>query len=182
LVESERLLAAGEPPIIFTLGSAAVMDAGNFYQESIQAAKQLKRRAVLLMGNNSLRENLSADILGVNYAPYSQLFPHACAIVHQGGIGRTAQALRAGRPTLIMPYSHDQPDNAARVQRLGTSLTISRKQYTAVQVIKQLRKLLENPNHAAKATKIGRIIQSENGVSVACDAIEQQIQAVSASM
>jgi UDP:flavonoid glycosyltransferase YjiC (YdhE family) len=178
----QQFLAAGEPPIIFTLGSAAVMDAGNFYQESIQAAKQLKRRAVLLMGNNSLPENLSADILGVNYAPYSQLFPHACAIVHQGGIGRTAQALRAGRPTLIMPYSHDQPDNAARVQRLGTSLTISRKQYTAVQVIKQLRKLLENPNHAAKATKIGRIIQSENGVSVACDAIEQQIQDVSASM
>jgi rhamnosyltransferase subunit B len=178
----QQFLAAGEPPIIFTLGSAAVMDAGNFYQESIQAAKQLKRRAVLLMGNNSLPENLSADILGVNYAPYSQIFPHACAIVHQGGIGTTAQALRAGRPTLIMPYSHDQPDNAARVKRLGTSLTISRKQYTAVQVIKQLRKLLENPNHAAKATEIGRIIQSENGIGVACDAIEQQLQAISTSL
>jgi rhamnosyltransferase subunit B len=177
----QQFLAAGEPPIIFTLGSAAVMDAGSFYQESIQAAQQLNRRAVLLMGNNSLPANLPADILAVDYAPYSQIFPLACAIVHQGGIGTTAQALRAGRPTLIMPYSHDQPDNAARVQRLGTSLTIPRKQYAAVQVAKQLRKLLENPSYATNAAKIRQIIQAENGVGISCDAIEQKLQAVSAS-
>lgn len=118
--ELKQFLDAGEPPIIFTLGSAAVMAPGNFYQESIQAAKQLNRRAVLLIGKNMPPEN-SKDILAVSYAPYSQIFPHACAIVHQGGIGTTAQALRAGRPTLVMPYSHDQPDNAARVERLGTS-------------------------------------------------------------
>lgn len=174
----QQFLEASEPPIVFTLGSAAVMDAGNFYQESIQAVQQLNRRAVLLMGNNPLPENLPADILAVNYAPYSQIFPRASAIVHQGGIGTTAQALRAGCPTLIMPYSHDQPDNAARVKRLGTSLTISRKQYGAMRVAKQLYELLENPNYAAKATEIGYIIQAEKGVSVACDAIEQQLQAV----
>jgi UDP:flavonoid glycosyltransferase YjiC (YdhE family) len=124
--ELKQFLDAGEPPIVFTLGSAAVLDPGNFYQESIQAAKQLNRRAVLLIGKNTPPKNLSEDILAVNYAPYSQIFPHACAIVHQGGIGTTAQALRAGRPTLVMPYSHDQPDNAARVNRLGTSRTIPR--------------------------------------------------------
>jgi UDP:flavonoid glycosyltransferase YjiC (YdhE family) len=80
-----------------------------------------------------------------------------------------------------MPYSHDQPDNAARVERLGTSRTISRKQYSAVRVVKQLRELLENPNYASKAADIGRIIQAENGVGVACDAIKKQLQAVSIS-
>ncbi len=105
--ELKQFLHSGEPPIVFTLGSAAVLDPGKFYQESIQAAKQLNRRAVLLIGKNAPPENLSTDILAVSYAPYSQIFPYACAIVHQGGIGTTAQALRAGHPTLMMPYSHD---------------------------------------------------------------------------
>ncbi len=176
--ELEQFLEAGDPPIVFTLGSAAVMNAGNFYQESLQAVTQLNRRAVFLIGNNPPLENLPANVLAVNYAPYSQIFPHTCAIVHQGGIGTTAQALRAGRPTLIMPYSHDQPDNAARVQRLGTSCTISREQYSASRVVKKLSELLENPSYAAEAAEIGRIVQAENGVSVACDAIETQLKEV----
>lgn len=173
--ELEQFLDAGEVPIVFTLGSAAVMFPGNFYQESIQAAKLLNRRAVLLIGNNAAPENLSEDIIAVSYAPYSQIFARACAIVHQGGIGTTAQALRAGRPTLVMPYSHDQPDNAARVERLGTSRTISRQQYCALRVAKELRELLYNTSYAAKAAEIGRILQAENGVGVACDAIEKQL-------
>ncbi len=173
--ELKQFLEAGDPPIVFTLGSAAVMNAGNFYKESLQAVIQLNRRAVFLIGNNPPLKNLPANVLAVNYAPYSQIFPHARAIVHQGGIGTTAQALRAGRPTLIMPYSHDQPDNAARVQRLGTSRTISRKQYSASRVVKELSELLENPTYAAKAAEIGQIIRAEDGVAVACDAIEKQL-------
>ncbi|MEH2422104.1 MAG: glycosyltransferase [Nostoc sp.] len=171
----QQFLDRGDPPIVFTLGSAAVMTPGHFYQESVQAAKQLNCRAVLLMGKNTPPEDLAENILAMSYVPYSQIFPRACAIVHQGGIGTTAQALRAGRPTLIMPYSHDQPDNAARVKRLGSSRTIPRKQYSAERVAKQLRELLENPNYAAKAADIGRIIQAESGVKMACDAIENQL-------
>jgi rhamnosyltransferase subunit B len=171
----QQFLDAGEPPIVFTLGSAAVMVPGTFYDESIQAAKQLNRRAILLIGENPLPDNLSADIIAIKYLPYSQIFPRACAIVHQGGIGTTAQALRASRPTLIMPYSYDQPDNAARVERLGTSRTISRSQYTRSRVVMELRELLENPKYATQAAEIGRIIQAEDGVKVACDAIDRQL-------
>jgi UDP:flavonoid glycosyltransferase YjiC (YdhE family) len=128
-----------------------------------------------------LQNDLPENIFSMTYVPYSQVSPRACAIVHQGGIGTTAQALRAGRPTLVMPYSHDQPDNAARVERLGTSRTISRNQYTAERVAKQLRQLLGNPSYAAKALEIGGIIRAENGVGVACDAIEKQLQAASIS-
>jgi UDP:flavonoid glycosyltransferase YjiC (YdhE family) len=164
-----------EDPIVFTLGSAAVMEPGRFYDESIKAAKLLNRRAVLLIGKNSPPENLTEDMIAVDYAPHSQVFSRACAIAHQGGIGTTAQALRAGRPMLVMPYSHDQPDNAARVERLGTALQISRKQYSAKRAAEKLRELLENPSYAAKAAKVGKIIQSEKGVVVACDAIEQKL-------
>jgi UDP:flavonoid glycosyltransferase YjiC (YdhE family) len=179
--ELQQFLDRGDPPIVFTLGSAAVMAPGRFYQESVEAATQLNRRAVLLMGKNAPPNDLPESIFTTSYIPYSQIFPRACAIVHQGGIGTTAQALRAGRPTLVMPYGHDQPDNAARVERLGTSRTIPRNQYTAEKVAKQLRQLLGNPNYAAKASEIGAIIRAENGVGVACDAIEKQLQATSIS-
>jgi UDP:flavonoid glycosyltransferase YjiC (YdhE family) len=171
----KQFLETGESPLVFTLGSAAVMDPGNFYQESIQAAKLLNRRAVLLIGTNRLPTNLSADVIAVNYAPYSQIFPHACVIVHHGGIGTTAQALRAARPSLIMPYSHDQPDNAARLERLRTSVTISRKQYSAPRVAKQLSQLLENYEYAKNAATIAQTIQTEDGVGVACNEIEKQL-------
>jgi rhamnosyltransferase subunit B len=173
----QEFLKAGKPPIIFTLGSAAVMTPGTFYQESIKAAELLNCRAILLIGENTPPPNLSKDIIAIDYIPYSQIFPHAAAIVHQGGIGTTAQALRAGVPTLIMPYGHDQPDNAARAARLGTSRTITRQQYTAARVAKELRELLENPEYAIASAKIGQILQAENGVRVACDAIELELTA-----
>jgi rhamnosyltransferase subunit B len=174
----QQFLDKGEPPIVFTLGSAVVMVPGTFYQESIRAVTLLNRRAVLLIGKNTPPDDLSEDIIAIDYVSYSQLFPHACAIVHQGGIGTTAQALRAGRPTLIMPYSYDQPDNAARVKRLGTSRTIDRSQYTAVRVARELQALLENHKYATKAAEFGRIIQMENGVNIACDAIEHQLKKI----
>ena len=104
--------------------------------------------------------------------PPSQIFPHACAIVHQGGIGTTAQALWAGRPTLVMPYSHNQPDNAARLQRLGTSRTISCDRYSASRVAKELRELLENPNYAANAKAIVQVVHDAIARAIAF-AIEQ---------
>jgi rhamnosyltransferase subunit B len=173
--ELQQFLKIGKPPIVFTLGSAAVNNPGTFYRESIAAIHQLNLRAILLIGENSPPANLSEEIIAIDYVPYSQIFPHARAIVHQGGIGTTAQALRAGRPTLIAPYANDQPDNAARVERLGTSRTIVRSQYTAARVAKELRELLDNPQYAAKATEIGKIICTENGVKVACDTIESQL-------
>lgn len=173
--ELQAFLDAGEPPLVFTLGSAAVGAPGEFYRESVQAATKLGRRAVLLLGTNPPPENLPASIFACDYAPYSQLFPHACAIAHQGGIGTTAQGLRSGRPTLVMPYSHDQPDNAARLKQLGVSRTIQRDHYRGDRVVKELQKLLENPNYKEEAIKVGHIVQAEDGVKVACDAIEEQI-------
>ena len=174
--ELKQFLESGEPPIIFTLGSAAVFAPGDFYKASVKAAKALNRRAVLLVGQNPLPDRLPENIVAFDYAPYSEIFPYACAVVHQGGIGTTAQGLRAGHPTLIVPYSHDQPDNAARVERLGTSRTIPRKHYSSSRVVKELRQLLDNSKYAAKAAEIRQIVQAENGVKLAYDAIEQQIR------
>ena len=93
-------------------------------------------------------------------------------MVHQGGIGTTAQALRAGVPMLVVPFSYDQPDNAARVVRLGVGRTISRKKYQQDTAVKELQLLLNNPQYKTKASEIAQIIRAENGVKTACDEIE----------
>ena len=177
--ELSEFLDAGSPPIVFTLGSAAVRNAGNFYIESAIAAKQLGHRAVLLLGENkhNFPQNLlSENIAAFDYAPYSLIFPRSKAIVHQGGIGTTAQALRAGCPMLIMPYSHDQPNNAARAERLGVARTIKRGEYTAESAVVELKQLLDNSKYTKRATEVGRQIQVEDGVRTACDAIEAQLK------
>lgn len=92
----ETFSKAGPPPVVFTLGSSAVLDAGQFYGESATAAKKLGRRAVLLVGPDvrNRMASLPEGVVACEYAPYSALFPRAAAIVHHGGIGTTAQALR----------------------------------------------------------------------------------------
>jgi UDP:flavonoid glycosyltransferase YjiC (YdhE family) len=177
----EAFLAAGEPPVVFTLGSAAVLAAGDFYQHSAHAAKKLGIRAVLLIGadpqndprNGPQRQELPDSICVAEYAPYSGLFPRASLVVHQGGVGTTAQCLRAGRPMLIMPYSHDQPDNARRMKRMGAARVIPRSQYKPWRVARRIRAMLADPEFAAHAQRAAEQVARENGVKSACDALEK---------
>ncbi|MBP7415554.1 MAG: glycosyltransferase family 1 protein [Pyrinomonadaceae bacterium] len=171
--ELSAFLDSGEPPIVFTLGSAAVMDARDFFDESAKAAKLLGRRAVLLYGrDNAPPKGLDENIVGFEFAPYSLIFPRAACVVHQAGVGTTAQVLRAGVPHLIVPFSHDQPDNAARCRRAGVAEIIGRDRYNAESAAKALSAILANEKYRANALPLKRIIDSENGTKTACDAIE----------
>ena len=171
----ENFLAAGEPPIVFTLGSAAVLAADDFYIESARAAQLLGRRAVLLLGENPPPPALPASILAWDYLPFAQIFPRAAAVVHQGGVGTTAQVLRAGRPMLVIPFAHDQPDNAARVTRLGVARTLARRHSVAACMARELTALLGTPHPAARAAEIATRIGAERGAPAACDALERTL-------
>jgi UDP:flavonoid glycosyltransferase YjiC (YdhE family) len=172
----EEFLAAGEAPVVFTLGSAAVLAAGDFYEHSALAAIKLGVRAVLLIGSdprNRPQLNLPQSICVAEYAPYSALFPRAALVVHQGGVGTTAQCLRAGRPMLIMPYSHDQPDNARRMRRMGVATVIQRSSYKPWRVARKVRSMLAEPEFDEQARKAAQEVAREDGVRTACDALEQ---------
>jgi rhamnosyltransferase subunit B len=172
----EEFLAAGEPPVVFTLGSAAVMTAGRFFEFSAKAAMKLGVRAVLLIGadaRNRPRQALPETICVAEYAPYSKLFPRSALVVHQGGVGTTAQCLRAGKPMLIMPYSHDQPDNARRMQRLKVARVIQRANYTPIRVARKLRAMMVEPRFALCAKLAAKRMEHEDGVRSACDALEE---------
>ena len=172
----EAFLNAGPPPVVFTLGSAAVLAAGRFYEFSARAAIRLGIRAVLLIGTdkrNQLRQPLPDSICVAEYAPYSKLFSRAAMVVHQGGVGTTAQCLRAGKPMLIMPFSHDQPDNGRRMMRLKVARVIQRGNYTPFRVARKLKAMLAEPLFARRAEMVARRLEQEDGVRSACDALEK---------
>jgi len=131
---------------------------------------------VLLAGEQApaLRAaGLPDTIVAFEYAPHSAVMPRASAIVHQGGVGTTGQALRSGRPQLIVPFGQDQPDNARRCVRLGVARTMSRAAFTPARVADQLRQLREHPGYGRRAADVGATVRAENGAVTACDEIER---------
>jgi len=176
-VASELLefLDAGTPPIIFTLGSSAIWVARNFYLDSIAAAQRLGRRALLLIGNarNLPAGPLPEGVAAFEYAPYSEVLPRGCAIVHQGGVGTTGQGLRSGKPVLVVPHAHDQFDNGNRVAKLGCGRCLPRPRYNAETATNELRTLLDTPSYSEAAVRVAEIVRAERGAVVAVDEIER---------
>ena len=177
--ELEEFLASGPPPVVFTLGTSAVGAAGRFYHESVAAAARLGVRAVLLTGGferNRPAGALPRDVLVTDRAPHALLFPRASAIVHHGGIGTTGQALRSGQPMLVVPHSHDQPDNALRVRRLGVACTLPARRYRAPRVARELERLLDG-SYRAWAEAVAAVVRSEGGADAAAVAVERLLAA-----
>jgi rhamnosyltransferase subunit B len=174
--ELAQFLQEGDAPVVFTLGSSAMWDAGHFYTESVAAAETLGCRALLLVGDDPRNRQLlplPKSAIAIDYVPFVDVFARASVIVHQGGIGTTGQALRAGKPMLVMPVGGDQFDNGARVERLGVGRTINRTHYTAGRVAVEIQRLRDS-RYADRATEVGRQVCAERGVCAASDAIEKQ--------
>jgi rhamnosyltransferase subunit B len=171
--ELARFLDDGPPPIVFTLGTAVGSDAGRFYETSLAAARSLGRRAVLV-GSGAPGRLADAQTMALDYAPYAELFPRAAAVVHHGGIGTTGLAMHSGRPMLVVPRAWDQPDNAARVARLGIARVLPPRRYTASRAASELRHLLGDA-YQERASVVRERLRGEDGVRAACDALEAQL-------
>lgn len=165
----EAFLAAGPPPLVFTLGSFAVLAPGDFYTAAVDAARALGLRAVLLTGD-AVVERSGADIHVVRYVPHSLLFPRACAVVHHGGMGSTGQALRAGVPQLVVPHMGDQHDNGHRIGALGVGAVLNPKRFTAARATTAIAAIM-NDEHVRAARRLGEQVAAENGADAAADAI-----------
>lgn len=172
----EHFLSNGEPPILFTLGSSLIWLESDFYRMAIEASVKLGRRALLLTGDKrNLPDILPDGIAAFDYAPHNVVMPRSCVNVHQGGIGTTAQALRSGRPMLVVPYGQDQPDNARRCVELGVGRSLPASQLTVETLVREIKPLLDSPAVLARAAEIGKRIRSETGVATACDLIEKKL-------
>ena len=168
--ELREFLEAEAPFLVFTQGSTAVHNPRDFYDVSVKAARRLGVRA-LLIGISAAGENDGDDVLRLPYVPYSQVFSRAAVIIHQGGSGTTGEALRAGRPMLVVPYGWDQPDNAYRIERLGAGIHLPRSRYTVESASAAIRRLLDDPRFSARGADLACHIRGESVIGAACDAI-----------
>jgi rhamnosyltransferase subunit B len=135
-------LAAGEKPVVFTPGSANVQ-AEKFFASAAEAVKRLRIRAVFVTRmKNQIPAGMVGRILQVEFVPFSKLLGHASAFVYHGGVGTMAQGFRAGVPQLVMAMSHDQPDNAERLRKLGSGIALMAQDFTPERVTDELARLL----------------------------------------
>jgi UDP:flavonoid glycosyltransferase YjiC (YdhE family) len=171
----ERFLCEGEPPIVFARGTAYVHSPGRFYEMATAACASLKRRGVLLVGKHAdagTTRDLPAGVIAVKYAAFSQIMPRAACTVHHGGAGSTAQGLRSGRPTVIVPAAFDQFDFAARAQRLGVSETVRTGELSTRRLTAALERVLDEPAYAQRARGIAPAMATD-GAAAAAEAIRR---------
>lgn len=167
-----KFVEEGDPPILFCLGTAAVHVAGDFYEHAAEACRLLSRRGLLLVGpSRAGPANLPPGVGAFPYAPFSWVMPRCAVNVHHAGIGSTAQALRAGRPTVTIPHAHDQFDNAARLMRLGVSVTVPRPRVTGRRLADAISSTL-TAEAGSRAAEMGRKIAGEDGAVRAIELIE----------
>lgn len=166
----EKFLSEGEAPIAFTPGSAMLFG-HRFFEAAARACRDLGRRGLLLTRHaEQIPKDLPAGVIHVPYAPFGALLPRCAAAVHHGGIGTTSQALKAGIPQVVVHFSHDQPDNASRLERLGVGEGINSMFLGGRRLARTLGRLLSDPSvaRACKATA-ARVTP---GLNAACELIE----------
>jgi UDP:flavonoid glycosyltransferase YjiC (YdhE family) len=158
--ELEAFLAAGPPPVLFTPGTAMAQGA-EFFATALAACQRANVRALFATKFPETLPALPPEIFHVSYAPFSALLPRCAGIVHHGGIGTTSQALAAGVPQLIRPFSHDQPDNAARVRRLGVGECLWPNQFTIENLAAALKNLLDDEARKQRCATIEARLRAE---------------------
>lgn len=170
-----RFLDAGDPPIAFTPGSA-MWTGHEFLKESSRACDLLGRRGLLLTRHvEHLPKSLPPTVRHIDYAPFSELLPRCAALVHHGGIGTSAQALAAGIPQLLIPRAHDQPDNAARLIRMGVAEKAEPGRYKAPRVAMKLGELLNSPDVKTHCKEIASRFCGIDPIGETCELIEELV-------
>jgi rhamnosyltransferase subunit B len=169
----QAFLAAGPAPLVFTHGTGN-RQASAYFAAAVDATVQLHRRAIFLTPHaEQVPSDLPPEILWQDYVPLRSLLPHAAAVMHHGGIGTTAEALRAGTPQLIIPLAHDQFDNAERVKALGVGERLDATQVRPERLAAALAGLLNAPGLANRCRQVA--VQFDQGAAFndACAALLQ---------
>lgn len=164
-------LEAGPAPVVFMPGSAQ-QGTQAFFEAALAACDRLQLRGLLLGHAPFLQgRSLPPGLWTAPYAPFARLLPRARAIVHHGGIGTTAQALRAGLPQLVWPQAFDQFDNAMRLEQLGTGQRLPGRTVNADTLARQLGRLLARTGVAAACRRQAAAMASDR-LAPACEWLE----------
>jgi UDP:flavonoid glycosyltransferase YjiC (YdhE family) len=178
--ELEAFVSRGEKPILLSLGSMVQQNPREIVEMHVEAARRVGRRLIIQQGWALLDAGVVKDavnrgeVIGAGFVPHDWLFPRVAAVIHHGGAGTTARALRYGRPMLLEPHGFDQPFNARLIERLGVGIAIDSHKRSVRRIESALRKILM-PDVAQRAERIAIEVQKENGVEEACRLIEENL-------
>ena len=163
---------------VFTLGSTAVQNPQEFLEIFIETSKRLDAGCIITTGRKHIDEYRSKStdkLLFIDYAPYSLLFPLADIIIHQGGVGTTAQCLKSGKPQIVLPFCMDQFDNGYRIKRLCAGEVIEKKHLTITKLSNVITSCLTDLRIKDTARQISTIMANENGARKAAEEIIKSI-------
>jgi len=140
----------------------------------VKACKALGCRGILLSRHlDHIPDSLNDCIRHFDYAPFSQILPLAAAFVHHGGIGTSSQAMAAGVPQIVMPFTHDQLDNVDRMQRMRIARWIEPRNYKSKHIAATVSELLNNPATTAACKEIASRFRGVDAIGQTCGVIEQ---------
>jgi len=173
--ELQAFLRAGPPPVYVGFGSMSAQDIEAKTAVVLQAVQVVGQRAILATGWGGLAAvAVPENVFVLDGAPHDWLFPQCAAVVHHGGSGTTAAGLRAGKPTVIVPFFGDQPFWGRRVQALGVGpAPIPHKKLTADALANAIRVATSDAGIAQRAKALGEKICAEDGVARAIHVIEK---------
>ncbi len=170
----EAFLQEGEPPVCFGFGSMAGSDPDRLRQIILEALTETGQRGLILSGWGGISAGTPRDgLLEVDAAPHDLLLPRVSMLVHHGGAGTTAAALRAGTPQLVVPFMGDQPFWGQRMMELGVApAPIRQKHLTAENLTQAIHSVMQGQLLRTTATKLSEEIRSENGAHRAASFID----------
>lgn len=169
--EVREFCEVGPSPIVFTLGTG-MRHASEYFRNAVAACEHLGARGLLLTKfADVIPSSLPEHVRHCTFAPFRKLLPLCGAIVHHGGIGTTAAALESGCPQLILPLAWDQPDNAARVTKLGAGLSLGLRRRSSRDLCGALQRVM-TPEVAARCKELAERASREGGFEVAAEMVE----------
>lgn len=176
--ELSAFLASGEKPLIFTAGTAN-MHAAEFFACALSAITELGRRAIFLTKERAqIPSSIPESVLWQPYVPLSALLPHAAVLVHHGGIGTTAEALRCGTPQLIAPFAFDQFDNGARIAALGAGMVIHAKRLRPRKLARALQHLCTSESIRVQCSLLASRFTPQHDPVALCRELESRVLAI----
>ena len=170
-----RSLLDAEPPVFVGFGSMAGPDPATTTGVVLQALRHAGVKGILAGGWGGLQQAPSdGHVFVAGEVPHEYVFPRCAVIVHHGGAGTTAAAVRAGRPQVICPFVGDQPFWGRRMQQLGVApAPIHQRQLTVETMAAAIRQALDDPQIAVAARRLGEHVRAEDGVTAAVEALEK---------
>lgn len=168
-------LQSGSPPVYIGFGSMSNRNPEQTADIIVHALERINQRAILLSGWGGLqRTNIPDSIYMIDSVPHSWLFPRVAAVVHHGGASTTAAGLRAGVPSVVVPFFGDQPFWGQRIAELGVGpKPIPRRKLTVERLANAIHEVVTNDDMRQRATQLGQQIQAEDGIASSVGIIDQ---------